>query len=103
MPYGYYVADAAKDHVSNLLSMGTTAILCCNDLMASGVIAECRKRGFRVPEDVSVIGFDDLPISASLDSGGRFRLGDRGCTCVYRRKGTLWSYWANADFILCIL
>lgn len=66
MPYGYYVADAAKDHVSNLLSMGITAILCCNDLMASGVIAECRKRGFRVPEDVSVIGFDDLPISAQL-------------------------------------
>lgn len=66
MPYGYYVADAAKDHVGNLLSLGITAILCCNDLMASGVIDECRQRGYRVPEDVSVIGFDNLPISAKL-------------------------------------
>lgn len=66
MPYGYYVADAAKDHVSTLLSMGITAILCCNDLMASGVLTECRLRGCRVPEDVSVIGFDDLPISSKL-------------------------------------
>lgn len=66
MPYGYYVADAAKDHVGNLLSLGITAILCCNDLMASGVIDECKQRGYRVPEDVSVIGFDNLPISAKL-------------------------------------
>lgn len=66
MPYGYYVADAAKDHVGSLLSMGITAILCCNDLMASGVLTECTRRGFRVPEDVSVVGFDDLPISAKL-------------------------------------
>ncbi len=66
MPYGYYVADAAKDHVSTLLSMGITAILCCNDLMASGVLTECSLRGRRVPEDVSVIGFDDLPISEML-------------------------------------
>lgn len=66
MPYGYYVADAAKDHVSTLLSMGITAILCCNDLMASGVLTECRLRGRRVPEDVSVVGFDDLPISSKL-------------------------------------
>ena len=66
MPYGYYVADAAKDHVGTLLSMGITAILCGNDLIASGVITECGIRNVRVPEDVSVIGFDDLPISAKL-------------------------------------
>lgn len=66
MPYGYYVAEAAKYHVSNLLSMGITAILCGNDLIASGVITECTQRGFRVPEDISVVGFDDLPISAQL-------------------------------------
>lgn len=64
MPYGYYVADAAKDHVGNLLSAGITAILCCNDLMACGVLDECRRLGVRVPEDVSVIGFDDLPVAA---------------------------------------
>lgn len=67
MPYAYFVPEAAKPHVDRLLSMGITAILCGNDLIASGVIAECRARGVRVPEDISVIGFDDIPISAKLD------------------------------------
>ncbi|MCI8773187.1 MAG: LacI family transcriptional regulator [Lachnospiraceae bacterium] len=66
MPYGYYVAAAAKDHVANLLSLGATAIVCGNDLLASGALEECRANGFRVPEDVSIIGFDDIPISAKL-------------------------------------
>ena len=67
MPYGYYVAAAAKDHVANLLSLGATAIVCGNDLLASGAIDECRAHGYRVPEDVSIIGFDDIPISAQLN------------------------------------
>lgn len=67
MPYGYYVAAAAKPHVMNLLSLGVTAIVCGNDLLASGVLEECRIHGFRVPEDVSIIGFDDIPISVKLD------------------------------------
>lgn len=65
MPYGH-MADRPKDHVCSLLSMGITAILCCNDLTASGVISECTLHGVRVPEDVSIIGFDDLPASAKL-------------------------------------
>lgn len=65
--YGYFVADVAKYHVPDFLAAGATAILCGNDLIASGVIAECQNRGFSVPEDISVIGFDDIPISATLD------------------------------------
>ena len=67
MPYGYFVSDAAKPHVDSLLSMGMTAILCGNDLIASGVIDECAARGVRIPEDLSVIGFDDIPMSAKLN------------------------------------
>lgn len=67
MPYGYYVAAAAKDHVANLLSLGATAIVCGNDLLASGALDECRANGYRVPEDVSIIGFDDIPVSAKLN------------------------------------
>ncbi|MDE6406286.1 MAG: LacI family transcriptional regulator [Lachnospiraceae bacterium] len=67
MPYGYYVADSAKDHIDRLLSMGITAILCGNDLLASGVIEECRKRGVSVPGELSVVGFDDIPLAARLD------------------------------------
>lgn len=66
MPYGYYTAACAKEYLGGLLAQGATAILCGNDLIASGVITECQTRGFRVPEDISVIGFDDIPISAKL-------------------------------------
>ena len=65
--HGYYVADSAKYHVPNFLAAGATAILCGNDLIASGVITECQLRGFSVPDDISVIGFDDLPISSFLE------------------------------------
>lgn len=43
-----------------------TAAMCCNDLMAAGVYAELDRRGIRVPEDISVTGFDDLPLASLL-------------------------------------
>ncbi|TVT24960.1 LacI family transcriptional regulator [Amycolatopsis acidiphila] len=43
-----------------------TALLCANDLMAIGAIEYCKSAGLRVPEDVSIVGFDDMPISALL-------------------------------------
>ena len=64
--YGCYVPDCAKDHVPGFIRYGATAIMCASDLIASGVITEVQKQGFRVPEDISVIGFDDLPIASSL-------------------------------------
>jgi LacI family transcriptional regulator len=66
MAHGYYVAESAKYHVPGFLAAGATAILCGNDLIASGVIDECTRRGYRVPDDISVVGFDDIPPSASL-------------------------------------
>ncbi len=64
--YGYYVPDCARDHVPGFLKQGATAIMCASDLIATGVIAELHKRDLRVPEDISVVGFDDLPIAARL-------------------------------------
>jgi LacI family transcriptional regulator len=37
-----------------------TAIMCGNDLIALGLLLEFSRRGIRVPEDVSIVGFDDL-------------------------------------------
>ena len=67
MEYGYYVPDCAKYHVPGFLEHGATAIICASDLIASGVITELIKRGLRVPEDISVIGYDDLPIAKQLN------------------------------------
>lgn len=67
MEYGYYVPDCAKYHVPTFLEHGATAIICASDLIASGVISELNKNGIRVPEDISVIGFDDIPIASHLN------------------------------------
>ncbi|MCW5979778.1 MAG: LacI family DNA-binding transcriptional regulator [Bryobacteraceae bacterium] len=40
-----------------------TAILCVNDFMAIGVIRELRDQGLRVPEDVSVTGYDNIDLA----------------------------------------
>lgn len=43
-----------------------TAFLCLADSLAYGVYAAARELGLRVPDDVSVVGFDDRPVSALL-------------------------------------
>lgn len=45
---------------------GLTAIAALNDSMAVGALAVLRERGLAVPDDISVIGFDDMPISMDV-------------------------------------
>lgn len=42
------------------------AIICANDYMATGVVMELQKRGFRIPEDICVSGYDDVEESLML-------------------------------------
>jgi alanine racemase len=48
----------------SLLDRGVTAVVCGSDLMALGAIRAARRRGLRVPRDVSVVGYDDSPLIA---------------------------------------
>jgi DNA-binding LacI/PurR family transcriptional regulator len=62
------VGDAAT---RRLLDAGArfTAIFAFNDVSALGAIRALRERGLRVPEDVSIIGFDDIPSAAYQNPG----------------------------------
>jgi LacI family transcriptional regulator len=46
---------------------GPTAIFAANDSMAIGALSALREAGLRVPDDVAVAGFDDIPIARFLD------------------------------------
>ncbi len=43
-----------------------TAVFCSSDEMACGFIGEVQRRGFRVPQDVSIVGFDDIELVAHI-------------------------------------
>lgn len=43
-----------------------TAVYCANDEMAAGLVRALNERGRRVPEDISVVGFDDIPLAEFL-------------------------------------
>ncbi|MBI4902076.1 MAG: LacI family DNA-binding transcriptional regulator [Acidobacteria bacterium] len=44
-----------------------TAVFCYNDMTAIGALKAIRARGLRVPADISLVGFDDLPLSLFVD------------------------------------
>lgn len=58
-PDGYAGAEAFLD-----LADPPTAIFASNDVMAMGVMDAVRNRGLRVPDDMAVVGFDNVPQSA---------------------------------------
>lgn len=61
---GYYVTESTRTYIPKLVEQGVTAILFSHDVRAISAITECNDREIRIPEDLSIIGFDDLPISA---------------------------------------
>jgi DNA-binding LacI/PurR family transcriptional regulator len=46
---------------------GFTAVFAQSDLLALGAIRELRARGLSVPEDISVVGYDDIPVASFVD------------------------------------
>src|SRR5207244_6351208 len=50
-----------------LVRRGGTGIICASDVLALGVIRTARREGLSVPEDISVVGFDDSALMSCTD------------------------------------
>ena len=60
---GNFLRESGRSGAATLLDQPEppTAILAASDFMAVGVLDELRNRGLRCPDDISVMGFDDVP------------------------------------------
>jgi DNA-binding LacI/PurR family transcriptional regulator len=65
--YGDFLVDSGHVHARDLLALPDrpTAVFAGSDLQAFGVYEAAREAGMRVPDDLSVVGFDDLPLARS--------------------------------------
>lgn len=62
MGNSYQINACLNEHLPRLLENGCTAVICSHDLLAYSVMLHCKDLGLRVPEDISIVGFDDLPL-----------------------------------------
>lgn len=61
-----YTLSKGREGIKFLLSLKypPTAVFCSNDFLALGAIEGTRELGFNLPEDLSIVGFDDMEISS---------------------------------------
>ena len=66
-----YTLPAGREGLREVLRAAPrpTAVVCGNDVLAIGALAECQAAGLAVPRDVSVTGFDDLEMAAVVTPG----------------------------------
>lgn len=63
-----FSAASGRRAMATLLERpGLTAVFVASDVVAFGAMAAIREAGLRVPDDVSVVGFDDIPLAAYFD------------------------------------
>jgi LacI family transcriptional regulator len=63
-----YSVKQGREAMRQLLQMDRlpTAVLCGNDILAMGAVAECQSSGIKIPEVISIAGFDDLDMSSQI-------------------------------------
>lgn len=61
---GFTAALARRDLAPVALANGATAVVAHNDMLAIATIDQLERNGKRVPRDVSVVGYDDVPLAA---------------------------------------
>ena len=63
---GDFTEASSMAATRHLLSRSVTAIFAASDIMAVGALKVVREAGLRIPEDVALVGFDDVPIATAL-------------------------------------
>lgn len=61
---------SGRDGMRKILSddrLRPTALICTNDYIATGAMIEAKQLGLRIPDELSIVGFDDTDMSAHLD------------------------------------
>ena len=64
---GLYSLESGQAGAARLIAAGATAIVCASDPLALGAVRAARRAGLRVPEDVSVVGFDDSALMSCTE------------------------------------
>ena len=52
--------------LDKVLDTDVTAVFCYNDMIAIGLMNACRERGISIPDDLSVMGFDDISLASQF-------------------------------------
>lgn len=59
----YQIHTCLFKHLPRLLENGCTAIICSHDLLAQSALVYCSELNLRVPDDISILGYDDIPLA----------------------------------------
>jgi LacI family transcriptional regulator len=65
---GFFTESSGHTAAQQILTLRSrpTAVFAANDSMAIGALSAFREAGLRVPEDIALVGFDDIPIARYL-------------------------------------
>ena len=58
----FHITDCLTSHLPRLLENGCTAIICSHDMLAHSVMIHCFELGLSIPRDISIMGYDDIPL-----------------------------------------
>ncbi|HOG48501.1 MAG TPA: LacI family DNA-binding transcriptional regulator [Anaerolineae bacterium] len=66
---GDFSEDGGRAAMQRLLAQAPDALFAASDMMAIGAIKALREAGRRIPQDVAIVGFDDLPLASIMEPG----------------------------------
>jgi DNA-binding LacI/PurR family transcriptional regulator len=64
---GDFSEASGRAAMKTLLEHRPDAVFAASDRMASGALGEIRAAGLRIPEDIALVGFDDMPLAAEME------------------------------------